>query len=47
MVVAMPIRVRIVEVHPVKRTTLAISTHMQVQPTHLHGQQTEAHDGNE
>ena len=47
MVVAMPIRVRIVEVRPVKCTTLAISTHMQVQPAHLHGQQTKAHDGNE
>ena len=47
MVVAMPIRVRIVEVRPVKRTTLAIYTHMQMQPAHLHSQQTEAHDGNE
>ena len=47
MVVAMPIRVRIVEVRPVKRATLAIYTHMQMQPAHLQGQQTEAHDGNE
>jgi len=46
MVVAMPIRVRIVEVRPVKRTNLAIYTHMQMQPAHLHGQQTEAHDSN-
>ena len=47
MVVAMPIRVHIVEVRPVKRTTLAIYTHMQMQPAHLHGQQTETHDANE
>ena len=47
MVVAMPIRVHIVEVRPVKRTTLAIYTHMQMQPAHLHSQQTEAYDGNE
>ena len=47
MVVAMPIRDRIVEVRPVKRPTLAIYTHMQMQPAHLHGQQTEAYDGNE
>ena len=44
---AMPIRFCIVEVRPVKCITLAISTHMQMQPAHLHGQQTEAHDGNE
>jgi len=47
MVVTMPIRYCIVEVRPVKRTNLAIYTHMQMQPAHLHGQQTEAHDGNE
>ena len=47
MVVAMPIWVRIVDVRPVKRSTLTIYTHMQMQPAHLHGQQTEAHDGNE
>ena len=47
MVVATSIRYCIVEVHPVKCTTLAIYTHMQMQPAHLHDQQTEAHNGNE
>jgi hypothetical protein len=47
MVVAMPIRFCIVEMRPVKGSILAIFTHMQMQPAHLHGQQTEAHDGNE
>lgn len=47
MVVAMPTRTCIVEVRPVKRTTLAIYNHMQMQSRHLHSQQTEAHDGNE
>ncbi len=46
MVVAMPIRVRIVEMHPVKRTALAIYTHVQMQSAHLQAQQTEAHNGN-
>ena len=47
MVVAMPIWHCIVEVRAVKCTTLAIYTHMQMQPAHLNGQQTETHDGNE
>ena len=47
MIVAMRTRGRIVKVRPVKRTTLAIHTHMQMQPAHLHSQQTEAHNGNE
>ena len=49
MVMVMAIRISycIVEVRPVKRTTLAIYTHVQMQPAHLHGQQTEAHDGNQ
>ena len=47
MIVTMPINVRIVEVRPVKCTALAICIHMQMQPAHLHGQQTEAHKGNE
>jgi len=32
---------------PVKYSTLAICTRMQVQPAHLQGQQTEAHHGDE
>jgi len=32
------------KVRPVKRTTLAIYTHMQMKPAHLHSQQTEAHN---
>ena len=47
MAMPMPIRFCTVEVRAVTRITLAISTHMQMQPAHLHGQQTEAHDGNE
>lgn len=47
MVVTMPINVCIVEVRPVKCTTLAICIRMQMQPAHLHRQQTEAHNGNE
>jgi len=47
MVVAMPVRYCIMKVRPVKCTTLAIYNHMQMQPAHLQGQQTEAHNGNE
>jgi hypothetical protein len=34
-------------VQAVKRAALTLSIHMQVLPAHLHGQQTEAHKGNE
>jgi hypothetical protein len=42
-----PVKVRIVKVRPMKCTTLGICTHMQMQPAHLQGQQTEAHTGDE
>jgi len=43
----MLVRVCIVKVRPVKGAALAICTHMQMQPAHLQGQQTEAHKGDE
>ena len=47
MIVTMPINFRIVEVRPMKCIALAICIRMQMQPTHLHRQQTEAHNGND
>ncbi len=47
MVLAMPVRIYIVEMWPVECTTLAIYIHMQMQPAYLHSQQTEAHGDNE
>jgi len=44
MIMAMLTKGRIMKVRPVKRTALAIYTHMQMKPAHLHSQQTEAHN---
>ena len=46
-IVVVPVRVCIVQVHPVKCAALAICTYMQVQPAQLQGQQTNAHKGDE
>ena len=47
MTVTMPVNTSVMEVRPVRCAALAIYIYMQVQPAHLHGQQTETHKGNE